>query len=773
VCSSDLKIQVYQEQDYTKDNIDENPTDSLLTMNIKLKEDKKIGLFGKLGAGIGTDKRFEADGAALAYNRKSRFVLAAATNNINKNPDLQAIVRQSSYRDFNPSNRYVANFGGSGVNKIGFIGANFQHNFSEETNSRLNNQLNSEYTFKNTINDVQSQTNSQSSFQGTVLNGVSERTSHSESNVHSFKADYNKRERSKEFSANTNYNNTHSHSASNSFSSTEEENKGLANTNQQNSVSESSSQNLGFSASFRNNDDDERNLKSFNVNYNLGYAENTGNSNTSTQFTSYAKPSDSRYFNRNNNNASSNFSTGLGLGYNALKRLIFGNHNLWDVNIILNNDLSFTKNNYSTATNDYDTLSNLYYKNDALTYYNDVSRIEDRPTIRFSKNFRKTLSDRFARYLNVSATMQTQFLSEKNTSDIANRNLDRNYSFLLPGINFSYNYEKFRKYAVTVNLSQNNAADIPSVNQLYPIIDSSQSSFNNGNPNLKPYYNNNLNFNFNYEQKGNREKGELNFRVYFNVGRTQNGITDSSYLDSSLRRITYLVNIENGRQNMNGGISLNKSFKLKRDMLQFFYSGNYFNNRVPNYFQGDLYRSRNIGFNNNLRIFYSIGDIATFQIAQGINLTNSLPGGQNAKPLKNTTYNTNAAINLKYLQIITLSNTLDYVNNKNAKQSATLWNAFLTYRFLQNKSAEIKLSAMDILRQNKNISVNGNAATNSLSTTVTNGLQQFYMITFSYYPRRFGRNSGRARERSDAQPARQQRMERRSFEGGGGRSRFN
>lgn len=737
------KIQVYQELDYTVDNIDENPTDSLLTMNIKLREDRKFGLFGKVGAGIGTDNRYEADGTFQAYNRKNRFSLAAAANNINKSGDMQSIVRQGSYRNFNPSNRYVANFGGSGVNRIGFVGATYQHNFSQETTSRLNNQLNAGYNFRSTINDVISQTNSQSSIAGSVLIGESNRESHSESGNHSFNVGYNKRDRSKNFSVSTNFNAGNNNSVSAGSTITEEENAGLVSTNDQTSTSEGTNRNLSFNASYRNNDDDERNLKSFNVNYSAGYSENNSNRHTLTDFRSFSKPSDSRYFNRNYNNTSSNFNNNLGFGYNALKRLLFGNHNFWDINIIFNNDLSISKSDFSTAASDYDTLSNTFYENDMLTYYNDVTRIEDRPSLRFSKNFRKNLSDRFFRYLNISAVLQGQILSEKNRSDISNRNIDRNYSFFLPGLNVSYAYRKFRRYNLNMNLSQNNSAGIPSVDQLYPIIDSSQTTFSNGNPFLEPYYNNNLSFNLNYEKQSNRDKGEFNFRVYMNAGRVRNGITDSTFYDESFRRVIYLINIGTGRRNLNSGLNVNKSFKLKKDLLEFGYSGNYNTNSTPNYIDGIYSVSDNNNITNNLRVFYAIGEIVTFQVSQGLNLNSNSQTGGNLRSFRNTTYLTNASINLKYPKDFTLSNTFDYVNNKNAGQTSALWNAFLTYRFLKSKSAEVRLSAMDILRQNKNISVN--TGLNSLSTTVTNGLQQFYMVTLSYYPRSFGSGSGRGR----------------------------
>ncbi len=43
---------------------------------------------------------------------------------------------------------------------------------------------------------------------------------------------------------------------------------------------------------------------------------------------------------------------------------------------------------------------------------------------------------------------------------------------------------------------------------------------------------------------------------------------------------------------------------------------------------------------------------------------------------------------------------------------------------------------MDILKKNQNISTT--AGLTNLSTTISNGLQQFFMVTLSYYPRKFG-----------------------------------
>jgi hypothetical protein len=53
------------------------------------------------------------------------------------------------------------------------------------------------------------------------------------------------------------------------------------------------------------------------------------------------------------------------------------------------------------------------------------------------------------------------------------------------------------------------------------------------------------------------------------------------------------------------------------------------------------------------------------------------------------------------------------------------------------QQAELKFSAMDLLKQYQNIS---NTVTEyGTSTRITNGLQQYFLVTFSYYPRKFGK----------------------------------
>ena len=66
-----------------------------------------------------------------------------------------------------------------------------------------------------------------------------------------------------------------------------------------------------------------------------------------------------------------------------------------------------------------------------------------------------------------------------------------------------------------------------------------------------------------------------------------------------------------------------------------------------------------------------------------------------------------------------------------------IWNAGATYRLFEGNTGEVKFSAMDLLHQNKGV-IN-NSSGNTLTRGTVNALQQYFMLTFSWFPRRFGR----------------------------------
>ncbi|MCH5715395.1 outer membrane beta-barrel protein [Niabella hibiscisoli] len=766
------KIQVYRETDYSKDNIDDNPADSMLTMNIRLREDKKFGYFGKAGAGIGTDDRYEFDGSGLAYNKKMRGGIAASLNNINKSASLREMFQQSTYRNYNPNNRYVANFGSNGINRILFLGGEFQYDFSQANNSRFNNQLRANYDFRSTQNLTTSSTDSRIIAPNNVYLQDAEQQSTSENNTHSAGLSYNKRDQDKDFSVNLNLSSANSERNSTGLTERFKESDGSlvsSSNNANNSVN--SSNGLNFSTSFRNKDDDDRNLKSFGVNYNMSFNSSEGESKNITDFISNEPSTASRYYNRKNNNDASSFNTSLGMNYNALKRLLFGNFSLWNINMVLNNNVSFSNSASNTLVSDFDSLTAKYIINDSLTNNNRVTRIEDRPSLRLSKNFSRRLSDRFNRYINVAANVQGQFLTERNESNFDYRNIDRSFNFFTPSASVGYNYQRFNKYTVEANLNGSSNPSIPSIDQLRPIIDTSTNVYNInlGNPNLKPSVTNGLNFSFNYRREQPSRKADLSFELNGGASQVNRGIIDSSFVDSSSVRTVYLINMD-GRRNYNSGFIGRASFKLKNNkVLQFNYSLNYSNTTSPNFVNGLPNVATANNLTHNFGVFYTLGDIGNIQASQAINSNSSRQSSRSLQSQNTINYITQGNLNLSPIKDLTFSTTINYVTNNTTSQSSTLWNAFATYRFLKTKQAEVKLSAMDILKKNQNITTT--SSLNNVSTTVSNSLQQFFMVTLSYYPRKFGgggrRGGGGRGEGGEGGGGERRNFERRGSGGGG------
>ena len=737
------KIQVYTEEDRTKSPGERTPSDSLLTMNIKLKADKKNGYFGKGGAGIGTDKRFEADLGLQAYNKKTRLGIGGSFNNINKNvDDLQSLLGETTFRSMNPRNRYVANFSGRGVNKFYFLGANLQHSFIESTNNQRTNQLTFDVTGRGNINYLNSQTDAVSSTGGNTFFKSSPRNSTQESDTKNFALSYEKRDVDKDINLRVSVSDTRGTGTSASSTATEREGSGLVSQSNESSESETKSNSINLSANFLNKDSDERNLKSFSIRYNTNYNESKSVRNSLSNFESFEDPTRNTSFNRLYNTNSNNWGNSLNVSYNALKRLLFGSNNLWDINIRLTNNLSMNQSDLIYNVSDFDSVGKTYILNGKVTNLQKNNRMSEEPSLNLSKSFSKRLSNRYFRTVSISTNLGGQFLWEKDQSNFSKRNIGRNFAFFTPNTNLSYYYQKANGYNINANISHGINYSIPGVDQLFPIIDSANLySFNYGNAFLKPSRSNNFGFNFNYNRGNNRnKKADINFNLNASLGTVKNDIADSSFYDDLGRKNVYLINID-GRKNWGLFGNFNTSIRLnKKNVLQFTYNGSIFNSRSPNYIDDIFSTSRMQNINNSLRVYLALAEIVNFSVSQGINMSNSVQTGANLRSFKNTNYVTAANINLQYPKNMTLSNTLNYVKNNTTKQSSALWNAFLSYRFLKGKQLEAKVSAMDILRQNKNILIGSSG--NGITTTVTNGLQQFYMLTISYFPRKFGVGQG-------------------------------
>src|SRR5690606_38619937 len=115
---------------------------------------------------------------------------------------------------------------------------------------------------------------------------------------------------------------------------------------------------------------------------------------------------------RNYQNNSDNFNGSASLRYNSLRQLLMGIYNFYNINIGLNNTVSFSRNTVSSNVQDLDSITNRYVTNDYLTNDNTLNTFSYAPGLYLSKDINKNVWSRYNYYLNFTASLDHRWLSQ-------------------------------------------------------------------------------------------------------------------------------------------------------------------------------------------------------------------------------------------------------------------------------------------------------------------------------------------------------------------------
>ena len=730
------KIQLYQEYDRTQIGRDSQPQDSLLTMNIKLKEGSKKGYFGKAGAGYGTTERFESDLSFQVYNKKSSAGIGGGFNNINKTiGNLQEMFQNNTYRNFNPNLYSVGRFGTNGINRNHSVGAVYSHSFIEAANSRQNNRVVVNYNTSGTdafLTDLTLQNRT------TLANPQfirEEGTQNSHNNRHEAGVNY---VRTNSYNDNLSVNGTAGTSTDRSqstrFTEVRDTANRLQNTNTVSTLQHRNSDNASLTMSYARNNDDNP-LKNFNMQFTARVSDDKAERDAKTVFESITDPAKSTAFNRRYTSGNNSMSLSGTLDYGGFKRLLLGRYNLFGINLSFVQLFNYSSNAGKTLVSDYDSVGKFYVDNGALTNRNKRVTTEYTPAISFSKNFSRW-AGAYSRNIYMQVRLLEELKTDRNESSIALRNLDRSFSFFRYDGNLGYNYFRRDKYQYNLNLNYNKNYDYPSVDQLYTIVDNINAyDTRNGNPTLRNRINHRLAVNGNINTQN--PKSAYTFTGSFNasVNRSLNPVVDSVRNDPSGKRLSYLTNADKN-SGFNFNSTLNLARRLKKNQVQLTYSAVYGTTRSPNYIDGLYNTGSTANISNQLSLQFSTRTVFIMTMSESFQLYTTKQTAAGLTSFKNRSNTTRLGLVLNYPANFSFSSTADRVDNSNLKKATVLWNAFATYRFM-SQQAELKFAAMDLLKQYQNITNSVNAY--GTSTRITNGLQQFFLVTLSYFPRHFGK----------------------------------
>ncbi len=737
------KIQLYQEVDRTLRPEERQQKDSLLTMNIKLKEDKKTGYFGKASAGYGTTKRYEGDLSFQVYNKRTSFGIGGGNNNINKTiGNLREMFQNNTYRNSNPNLYNVGNFNADGINKYHSIGAVFTHNFIESSNSRQNNRLSVNYVksgdekFLNNLS-LQNRT--------TLVNPqlIEDRLiSNRSSDNNTMGLNYIKTNSYNDnFAINGNATTTSSNGNSNRETTIKDLSGNLVSTNTSESNSNQKSNSQSLSGSFSKYGEDNP-LAQFNTDININSSANTSDRYTKSSFKSYINSNDDTAYNRHYIDNRTNIRAGANISYSGLKRLLFGRFNFFGINLRFDQRFNYSKTTSDQKVFDHNSTSGKYDVNSKLTNNNQNQKIEYTPSLSLNKSFFKWKGT-YSRNFSVSANLSQDIRQDKNTSSFAIRNLSRSFSFFRYQGNLSYNYNKRDKLSFNVNAGYDKNFEYVGIDQLYTITDGAEVfNIRIGNPNLKNRINHSYNIGSYINTQNPKSKYSFNSNLNASYVKSLNPISDSVLNDQSGKRTYYYINAPQ-RTSFYLNYNINMSRRLKKSNLQLVYNGAYNNGTSPGYIDNIYSQTNTTGFNHNVNLQLSLRTVVILKIGKTFNSSKSEQSGAGLTSYKNHTNTSRFGLTVNLPKTCTVSTTVDYTKNNNLAHPIVLWNAFASCRFLKNQQAEVKLSAMDILKKFQNIT--NTADSYGTSTIITNGLQQFYMLTLSYYPRRFGKAENKRR----------------------------
>lgn len=742
------KIQLYQEIDRSKINQQQppdKPQDSLLTMNIKLKESSKKGYFGKAGVGYGTSDRFEGDISLQMYTKRSSGGIGGGINNINKNiGSLQDVFTNNTYRTWNPNLYNVGRFGSNGINKNHSIGGVYVHNFIENANSRQNNNLTLNYNKSGS--DVYT---TDKSFQSRTTIGNSQFTTDSgvsvnRSNKHDIGIKYYK---TNSYSDNFDLNGSISTNRENGSSTRSAEVRDSADRLQSTNFTttlnsqRSDYESLNFTYS---QSDQEKPLGDFNAYLNASRNNSESEKNVESNFESLIDITKNAYNNRQYNTSNQSVNINGNIDYSGFKRLILGRYNLFGISLRLGQWANYSKYTDNNTVSDYDTLAKLRNFNEKLSYSNQREVIEYSPNISFSKNWSKW-GGTYWRNMSINFKILDDIKIDKNKSSFANRNLDRSFQFLRYEGSVNFNGQRNDRYRFYGNVNYSKSFEYPSIDRLYTIVDDINAyEIRYGNPDLKNTINHSVNMNANFNTEKKNSLYSINGRIGGRYGVSLDPVTDSTINDPSGKRRYYYTNADQST-NYNFNVNFNISRKINKSQIQLQYNGDYRNGRQPNFIDGYSNISETGSLSNSFTLTYSIRSIVVLNLGQSFQHNNSRQTAPGLSPFKNTNQTSKLGINVNPIKGFSFSSTADRIGNSNVKTPIVLWNAFANYRFMQNQ-AELKFSAMDILKKYQNFSNSVNQY--GTTTRITNGLQQYFLLTLSYYPRKFGKTELKKKQQS-------------------------
>ena len=716
---------------------------STKSINIVTKANMRNGQFGRVYAGAGTEGRYNAGGNISMFKKDMRLTFVGLTNNVNQqnfaSQDLLGVTSSSGGGNRGGGRGGGAGgFGGNNNNSNNFtVGQqngisktnSFGINYADVWGKKKKAEVSGSYFFNNsnTNNDQVSntenfQTSGNNQFYNENANSGSANNNHRINFRLNYKIDSNN---SIMISPGFSYQNNKSLSditGVNSFSPTNIISRSVNNTNKASS-GYNFNNNILYRHSFA------KKGRTVSVNFNTALNRKDGDT--------YVQNINNYYdTTRNFNDSLQQYSNLLTNGYQLSGNIAYTEPIGKKGQLQINYSPSYSKSKSDQETYQYDYSGGKY-----SVFDNDLSNKFDNVITRHTVGSSYRVGDRDNMF-SIGISYQNTTLTSDQVYPFA-ANVRKTFNNVLPNLMWTKKFNAKNSIRLFYRANTNT----PSVSQLQDVINNTNPLFiSTGNPNLKQQVGNTLSGRYTYTNTG---KSKSFFANVF-LQQNNNYITNAVYTASKDSVLNSSVTLYKGSQlskpvNMDGYWSL-RSFLTYSMPLKFMKSNLSINggltySNIPGLINNVKNTSKSFTYNAGAVIASNISEFIDFNVSYTVNISDAK---NSIQPQLNNKYIQQSA----GLQLNLLNKKGWFIQNDVSNQSYSgltdgfnqnywLWNAGIGKKFLKKQQAELKLTVFDLLKQNQSIT---RTVTESYVQDVQNQvLQQYFMLTFTYSLKNFGK----------------------------------
>lgn len=295
---------------------------------------------------------------------------------------------------------------------------------------------------------------------------------------------------------------------------------------------------------------------------------------------------------------------------------------------------------------------------------------------------------------------------------------------LFPKANFSYNF----KPQTRLNLSYNGSTQQPTIQQIQPVQENNDPlNIFTGNPDLEPAFNHRFNIFFN-DYKVLKQRG-IFANASFNL--TNNAITTSNTIDKFGKRIYQSVNTS-GTYNYSSYISYN--MEVPSIKTRFFANINTYGGKGINFVNLEKNVTHNNTYSAGVGGYFSKENKMGINLRTNVSYNTSLSSINEAVQTKYWVYGYNIDTYFALPYKFDLSSNADFNFRQKTSvfdqnRNTIIWNASLSKRLFK-ETCSLKFSINDILDQN--IGFRRDIQSNFITENTYATLRRFWLVSFTW-----------------------------------------